>query len=79
MRRFCIFAVGILAVCALILGGMADSAFAAPKYKWPRALNITAPSKGPKYYAPLAFAGKKTASAIFILYGQNFENFTAAQ
>ena len=27
------------------------------QYNWPKSINITSPSKGPKYYAPLAFAG----------------------
>lgn len=58
MKKVYLVAFGILLVGALILGGLANPAFAAPKkWQWPKAMNITAPSKGPKYFAPLAFAG----------------------
>jgi len=57
MKRGHLLALGIFVVCAFILGGFSGSALAAPKFTWPKAVTISAPAKGPKYYAPLAFAG----------------------
>jgi TRAP transporter TAXI family solute receptor len=56
MRKKVYQALGIVMfagfVCTSFLSGIADA-----KDGWPKGIHITAPSQGPKYFAPLALAG----------------------
>ena len=56
MKKGYLFIAAILFL-GLLISPIIDTAQAAPKKGWPKGINITAPSKGPKYFAPLAFSG----------------------
>ena len=56
MKKIWLAALSIPLLSAFMIGGLANPALAAPKYEWPKAVTVTSPSKGPKYFAPLAFA-----------------------
>ncbi len=57
MKQLCFFKAAMLAFSVILLGSFSAVTYAASSFEWPRALSVSSPSKGPKYFAPLAFSG----------------------
>lgn len=70
MKKICLIGISVFLFIGLIISPLLSPADAAPKKGWPKGINITAPSKGPKYFAPLAFSGvleEKTGMKVRIV------------
>jgi TRAP transporter TAXI family solute receptor len=70
MKKNYVLGLSVFLFIGLIISPILNPANAAPKKGWPKGIHITAPSKGPKYFAPLAFSGvleEKTGMKVRII------------